>query len=413
MVCEKNQTSGRSLHLVKRKNGTSAREAHMLERMLRDAKEADFKLIEAEVAQPLSRIRALHPQRADLISSLKKSVPRAALRWMDSLSPGQIAGLRIASNRSLDAAYGDDDAWKRYAAGGAVITRTVLAYPNAYDAMPRTLEYEYDHTIRIIDTRDYHGEKRIAIVFDGYELYFDKDRRGNDIEVFKPTGKVEVVADFPAASDWLGVKNGSLLGSDGQGRYGQGRYVQRSRLAWLGNIFRSHSSIPELDGPTPNDVRARVTLYARRKNRETFGLIMEAPEVRARKEDAPPGVERPQPPAVSEPAPAKLETILTPGFLKTLMMVVESRTLQYIAEPGRLLSAPLPAGETAGILAGVAEGNKRLQNELREIVRGHVGYIYQQYPAAYTVEMFGLAFWRLCDALGIPNEGYAGPKGKQ
>ena len=406
---QKKQTRERSLQLMKRRNGTCAKDARLLERMLRDERDADFGLLEAQATQPLSRIRNLQPQRADLISNMKNSVPRSAFRWLDSLSPEQIAQIRIATNRSLDAIYGDGDEWKRYAAGGAVMSGTVLAYPNSHEAMPRTLEYEYDHVIRIIDTRDYCGERRIAIAFEDYELYFDKDRRGNDIEVFKPIGKVEAVANFPASSDWMGMGHGSLLGSDGQGRY-----VQRSKMAWVGDIFRSPSTIPEFDGATRNDERARVTIYARRRNKEMFGLVMEAPAMQ-KAQEKPMHVIDKQLGLFSRPQ--NMPPPMRRGFairdMPKLKGVIEDRVIFYIREPGMLHAVFTPDQEVGKDFAGIASFDNEIQNSLRETVRDIAGWLFLNNAPWHTVEQFGITFWKICDALGIPNEGYDSIKGKR
>jgi hypothetical protein len=403
----KYQNCERSLQLIKRSYGTSPKDARLLERMLRDAKDADFYLLEMQTAKPLARMRNLQPQQVDLISNLKKNVPQSAFRWLDSLEPEQVARIRIATNRSLDTVY-EGDEWKRYAAGGAVMSGTVLAYANSHEAMPHTLEYEYDHLVRIIDTRDYCGERRIALAFEDYEQYFDKDRKGNDIEFFKPTGKVEVVPNFPSHSDWIGMGNGSLLGSPGQGRY-----VQRSKMAWVVNIFRSPSTIPEFDGAMRNDERARVTIYARRRNKEMFGLVMEAPAIR-KNLDPPPRIPEEQPGLFdnkqNKPPPMRR------GFairdMPKLKDAIAERVMFYIKDPAMLHADFTPDQEVGEDFARIASFDKEIQNSLRETVREIAGLLFLNFARWHTVEHFGLAFWKICDALGIPNAEYAVMKGK-
>lgn len=80
-------------------------------------------------------------------------------------------------------------------------TRTIIAYPSANNAFSYEIRSINRPYIYILDTRDFRGEKNIAIVFDEYDLI----RQGRFM-IYQPK-EMEVARIFPQENGWYSVNS--------------------------------------------------------------------------------------------------------------------------------------------------------------------------------------------------------------
>jgi hypothetical protein len=360
--------------------------------------DVDFKWLEADMCGSIDSLRAKYPNHENMVRNLKFRVPRTAFRWLASLSNEEQANIRIATNRTLDQLFAQSELWTRYQSGGSLMSDTILAYPNACERMPAQIETISNYTRSIIDTKDFKGESGIGLAFEEFELNFDKDKKGNDVHIYIPKGKIEVIKNFPTMSSWhlIGGEEPSFLGEEGSKRF-----IKRMAEAWVGRIIRTYTNTLIFDWLNGGGQVDRLTLYACNVSKDKFGLLVQLPPLPEKKEEE---CGPKQIPLDYTPKQQPKKREFGPEMLFELKEIVAKRTLLYFRTPGRLDFELAPEQEVGEEFALVAKGDKKLQDKLREEVRKNVDWTLFQNCRNYTFDQFAKTFWKLCDALGIPNE---------
>jgi hypothetical protein len=389
----KSETSRRNaIQMLKRRDGVTRLEANLLVECVRKAGHVDFSQIEKESQEPLSKLSWLADDEMALIRMLRSRTPNAALRWLASLSPEEIASIRIARNCTLDGIYGGND-WQRLSPGGAILSGTVMAYPAAYSPMPAKIEHCMGYIRSVIDTSAYAGERSIALAFDDFEVSFSKDGK-SEIHIYRPKGPVTVLSQFPQRCEWMAADcDTPVLGLPG------GIYLERAGHGWVGQIFRTHSEVDVMDGLPANEHKARRTIYAKPSLKERFGLVLEA--VLSQNAAALPHAKEPAPETVRFVGP--MPSSLPPEKEKMLRRIAETLTLAHITMPETLRHDSPPVALVGKEFALIAQGNARLAESIKPLVSMAVGWTYLQNKLDYTVEDFARSFWKICGALGVAD----------
>jgi len=406
---------------VKRKNGITQKDAYDLVKDLRSAKDVDFKWLESDICGSIDSLRSKYPKHEDMIRNLKFRVPKSAFRWLASLTSEEQAKLRIATNRTLDRIFAQSEEWTRYQSGGSLISDTILAYPASCERIPGQIETISDHTRSIIDAKDFKGESGIGLAFEDFEIDFDKDKKGNDVMLYRPKGRIEIIRDFPQMSGWHLISGDadrvyarSIPGASASqvdsrsgdepsflGEAGSKRYIKRAAEAWVGRIIRTYSNTLLFDWLNMSGSTVRLTLYACHVSKDKFGLLVQLPLVAEEKKEEERGPKQIKLDYSPKQQPAKKK--FSDDTMRLLKSVVAKRTLFYIQNPDRLGVDIEPEIEVGQVLANIAKGEKELQDKLRDNVRGLMGWIFLQNCRDHTVMQFAETFWKVSDALGIPN----------
>jgi len=386
------------IQLLKRKNGITQKDAYDLVKDLRNAKDVDFKWLESDICGSIDSLRAKYPKHEDMIRNLKFRVPNSAFRWLASLSSEEQAKLRIATNKTLDRLFAQSEEWTRYQSGGSLMSDTILAYPAACERIPGQIETIINHTRSIIYTKDFKGESGIGLAFEDFEIDFDKDKRGNDVMLYRPKGRIEIIRDFPQMSGWhlISGEESSFLGEAGSKRY-----IKRAAEAWVGRIIRTYSNTLLFDWLNMGGQTVRLTLYACNVSKDKFGLIVQLPPVAEEKKENECGPKQIKLDYAPKQKPAKKE--FGEETMRMLKETVAKRTLFYIENPKLLQVDLAPETEVGEELAYIAQGEKGLQDKLRENIRGLMGWVFLQNSIDHTAMQFAETFWKISEALGIPN----------
>ncbi len=386
------------IQLLKRKNGITQADAYKLINDLRNARDIDFKWLEADMCGSIDSLRKKYPNHEDMVKNLKFRVPRSAFRWLASLTSDEQTQLRIATNKTLDQLFAQSELWTRYQSGGSLMSDTIMVYPNACERMPTQIETVSNYTRSIIDTKDFAGESGIGLAFEEFELNFDKDKKGNDVMLYIPKGKIEIIKNFPTMSGWhlISGDEPSFLGEEGSKRF-----IKRMAEAWVGRIIRTYTNTLMFNWLNGGGQTDRLTLFACNVSKDKFGLLVQLPPVAEKKEEecGPKQIKLDYTP---KQQPKKKE--FTKETMNLLKEIVTKRTLFYIQNPEKLDFDFLAETEVGETLANIAQDDKMLQDKLRENVRELMGWIYLQNSRYHTVMQFAEAFWKISGALGIPDE---------
>jgi hypothetical protein len=173
---------------------------------------------------------------------------RNGLTFFQARKLADSVGRRLARNSEFDTFFSlyqgppltlSNNAW----------TETIVAYPPPKKALGDSVEWT-DHrtgTRYYLDTKDFKGQKRVALVFEGCDMNAD-----GGTMVFSPKSGVVVVESFPQESGFY-ARHGQtgLPFDDGTSRrpgYSDTRHLSRdNNRQWVGPLVRSYSRITRPD----------------------------------------------------------------------------------------------------------------------------------------------------------------------
>lgn len=111
---------------------------------------------------------------------------------------------------------------------GKFWTGTIVAYPKANQSFGYELEVPYRPLIFVLDTRDFKGERGMALVFDDFELVSDGRAR-----IYVPR-EITPLTCFPQESGWYSLHETGVPVINGQ----YGHYLWRWQDARVGPLVR-------------------------------------------------------------------------------------------------------------------------------------------------------------------------------
>jgi len=331
-------------------------------------------------------------------------VPKETIEWMLSLSDEEITRVRIATNRTLDCIIVQDKTWPAFKSARHLLSNTIIAFPEAGKPMPKRLMWSeeldpFEDTRHILDTSQFAGMDA-AIVFDDWYIERASAGRIKDDYIYRPRGEVVVLKDFPKASRIYSNKDDP----DVICPRGERRFISRfTSEAWFGPIVRSPYKIRMV-----NDAIARpfeqegnktdkMSIYTGYSlENAVFGVLVEL----APKKNAEKPVQKPKP---RPDMPGAEKLVLDAVAEKAKFLAIEA-TRFFILNPDKIEDQSFSGKELAGPLFDIAKNQPVLQDALREEIRTSVFWTYLQTHPRYTIMEFAKTFYRVCDALGIPEK---------
>ncbi len=136
----------------------------------------------------------------------------------------RLISARLAEKLLVEPASADDS----LCSIGKFWTGTIVAYPKANQSFGYELEAPNRPLIFLLDTRDFKGEKNIALVFDDFELVEDGSAR-----IYKPK-KVTPITRFPQESGWYSLHESGVPVINGS----YGHFLWRWDEARVGPVVR-------------------------------------------------------------------------------------------------------------------------------------------------------------------------------